>query len=70
MRHLVKSTFVAGVLLAGGFLGYAQDRTEICRGSGYHCMDVDYGGITAKFVKGKNQPGAVIIDEEETEKKS
>ncbi len=64
MKNFIKTTMLIAILCAGGFLGFAQDRTEICRGSGYHCMDVDYGGIKAKFVKGKNQPGAVIVEEE------
>lgn len=52
-------------------MSQAQERTEICRGSGYHCMDVVYGnGLTAKFVKGKNEPGAVIIEEEAPKKGS
>jgi hypothetical protein len=35
--------------------------TEICKGSGEHCMDVDMGnGMTAKFVKTKGSPAVVI----------
>lgn len=63
MKQVIKSTVIAGLLITGGFLGYSQDRTELCRGSGYHCMDVDYGVIKAKLVKGKNEPAAVIIED-------
>ncbi len=62
MKQLIKTTFITALLISGGILGVAKERTEICRGSGYHCMEVDYGGIIAKFVKGKDEPGAVIPD--------
>jgi len=66
MKNLLKISFVVILTTASALFSTAQSRTELCRGSGYHCMEVDYGGIIAKFVKGKGQPGAVIIDEEKS----
>ena len=35
-------------------------QTEMCKGSGVHCADLDYNGIKVKLVKGKDEPGVVI----------
>jgi hypothetical protein len=70
MKVVVRN--VAFIMLMAGmvFISQGQSRTELCRGSGYHCMDVDYNGIKAKLVKGKNAPSAVIIDDDEAPKKA
>lgn len=55
------------ILLLGGTFGAAHwaaaQTTNLCSGSGEHCMDVEYGILKAHFVKAKGKPGVVIIDD-------
>ena len=59
MKKSIK-VLCGGLLLGWVFTANSQGEISLCEGSGVHCMEITFGDISLKLVKGKSRPEIII----------